>query len=311
MKLKDLSENWLNKYAKHTIKLRTYITYKNILEKHVLPVLGEYELEELTSSIIQDFVIFKAEKGNLNAKTGLTYNSINSILAVLKQILKYAYNFKFILFDVVNDYKLPQIREKQIDVFTNKELQILENYCLNSKNNHIGIVICLYTGIRIGELLALTWDDINFDKHLLSINKNVCTLKINGKNVLHIDTPKTKSSMRVIPIPKQLIPYLRKIKKSSKSNYIITTRNNTIVGTRAYQRSYERILNKLNIKYRNFHSLRHTFATRALELGMDVKSLSEILGHKDPSITLKRYSHSLLDYKIEMMNKLGKNIKKK
>lgn len=311
MKLKDLSENWLNKYAKHTIKLRTYITYKNILEKHVLPVLGEYELEELTSSVIQDFVIFKAEKGNLNAKTGLTYNSINSILSVLKQILKYAYNFKLILFDVVNDYKLPQIREKQIDVFTNKELQILENYCLNSKNNHIGIVICLYTGIRIGELLALTWDDIDFDKHLLSINKNVCTLKINDKNVLHIDTPKTKSSMRVIPIPKQLIPYLRKIKKSSKSNYIITTRNNTIVGTRAYQRSYERILNKINIKYRNFHSLRHTFATRALELGMDVKSLSEILGHKDPSITLKRYSHSLLDYKIEMMNKLGKNINKK
>ena len=157
-------------------------------------------------------------------------------------------------------------------------------------------------------MLALTWDDINFNTKLLEINKNVCKLKIDGKYTFHLDTPKTKSSYRVIPIPKQLITHLKKIKKESTSNYIITTKNNGMVDTRSYQKTFERILKKLNIKYRNFHSLRHTFATRALELGMDVKSLSEILGHKNAMITLNRYTHSLLSYKIEMMNKLGKKL---
>ena len=79
-----------------------------------------------------------------------------------------------------------------------------------------------------------------------------------------------------------------------------------MVGTRSYQRTFERILNKLNIPYKNFHSLRHTFATRALEFGMDVKTVSEILGHKNPMITLQRYTHSLMSYKTDMMNKFGK-----
>lgn len=105
-----------------------------------------------------------------------------------------------------------------------------------------------------------------------------------------------------------MIPYLKKIKRSSSSTYVITTKTNGMVGTRSYQKTYTRILNKLNIKYHNFHSLRHTFATRVLELGIDIKSLSEILDHKSAIITLNRYSHSLLEYKVEMMNRLGKQI---
>lgn len=142
----------------------------------------------------------------------------------------------------------------------------------------------------------------------MSINKTVCTLKISNKSTLYIDEPKTKSSLKIIPIPKQLIPYLKQIKKSSSSKYIISTRKDDMVSIRSYQRTYMSILKKINIKYRNFHSLRHTFATRALQLGMDVKSLSEILGHKNATITLNRYSHSLLEHKIEMINKLGKNL---
>ena len=107
-------------------------------------------------------------------------------------------------------------------------------------------------------------------------------------------------------MPKTLLAKLKEIKKKSKNEHIISTNKNTVVDTRSYQKTYERILKKLNIPYKNFHSLRHTFATRAVELGIDVKSLAEIMGHKNPTVTLQRYTHSLLSYKTDMMNKLGK-----
>ena len=224
MKLKELFDVWLNKYAKHTIKLRTYITYQNIIDKHIIPVLGNYDLEDLSSSIIQEFIIIKIEKGNLNTGGKLAYNSVNAITSVLKQALKWAYKLDYLNIDVTTKITVPQAKEKKIQVFDVKEQQILESYCLNNKANYIGIVLCLYTGIRIGELLALTWEDFDFDKKLLSINKNVCSLKKDGLTVLYIDEPKTKSSNRIIPIPKQLIPHLKKIKKNSKSIYFISCR---------------------------------------------------------------------------------------
>ena len=106
----------------------------------------------------------------------------------------------------------------------------------------------------------------------------------------------------------RLLKILKRTKRISKSDFVLSTRTGGIVGTRAYQKTYERILKRLDIPYKNFHSLRHTFATRAIEMGMDVKTLSEILGHKNPVITLQRYTHSMLSYKIEMMNKMGKTL---
>ena len=131
---------------------------------------------------------------------------------------------------------------------------------------------------------------------------------MDGKPLMLVGTPKTQSSARVLPLSRQLIYILKGMKKKSKSQYVITTRFNTMVSTRSYQKTFESILKKCKVPYRNFHSLRHTFATHALEFGMDVKTVSELLGHKDPIITLSRYTHSLMSYKIEMMNKLGKEI---
>ena len=167
-------------------------------------------------------------------------------------------------------------------------------------------MLCLYTGLRIGELLALTWDDIDFTNGLMKVDKEAYRYKQNGVWCTIIDKPKTKSSIRIIPLPKTLFSKLKEIKKKSRYEHIISTNKNTIVDTRSYQKTYERILKKLDIPYKNFHSLRHTFATRAIEMGMDVKTLSEILGHKNPVITLQRYTHSMLSYKTEMMNKMGK-----
>lgn len=170
----------------------------------------------------------------------------------------------------------------------------------------IGIVICLYTGLRIGELLALQWSDIDLSKGIISVSKS-CHFghNKNGEYKRFIDTPKTNHSARIIPVPKQLLPILKNHKKESNSKYVISD-NEHAVAVRSYQRSFELLQKRLNIPRRGFHALRHTFATRAIECGMDVKSLSEILGHKNPTITLNRYAHSLMEHKAEMMNRIGK-----
>ena len=302
MKLKELLELWLERYMKHTIKIRTYNRYKSICELHLIKNLGEYELDELKPNVLQDFLLKKIDDH-------YSTNTIKGIVSVLKQALRLAITLEFVDKEYCSNLKMPSSEEKEISVFTKKEQQVIESFCLNhKKRNYIGIVICLYTGIRLGELLALTWDDIDFNSNLLTINKTSYSAKVDGKTQIIVDKPKTKKSNRVIPLPNQLVKLLKIIKKESNSKYVITTRNSGIVGNRSYQRTFKFILKKVNVPYRNFHSLRHTFATNAIELGMDVKTLAEILGHTNAMITLNRYSHSLLNYKIEMMNKLGKNL---
>lgn len=306
MKLKEWLNTWLNKYQKITIKLRTYLKYTDIINKHINPILGEYELEALTCDVLQRFVLYKLTYGNLITNDKLSDNSVIAIISLLKQSLKKAVFLGVARIEYTSQIKMPNIKEKEVSAFNMFEQQKLESYCLNSKPNYIGIIICLYTGIRLGELLALTWEDIDFDKKILRINKTVYTITRNGRNEAYIDKPKTKQSNSMIPLPKQLISVLKRNKRKSTSSYIITTKNGGIVQNRSYQKSFKCILKKCNITYKSFHSLRHTFATRVLELGMDIKTLSEILGHKNSMITLNRYSHSLLEHKFDFMNKIGK-----
>lgn len=306
MKLNEWLDIWMTKYVKHTVKLRTYNIYGQLIEKHIKPKLGEYELDELTAEVLQDFVLEKLENGNLKNGKALSNNSVIVITNVLKQAISEANLFEITNKNNTKKIKMPMQEETKVTAFEKWEQDKLEKYCLNSKPNYIGIVICLYTGLRIGELLALTWDDIDFANGLMTISKTAYQAKQEDKIKIVVDTPKTKNSIRVIPIPKQLMEILKSVKKKSTSKYVITTNKNKMVGTRSYQKTFERILKKLNIPYKNFHSLRHTFATRVLEFGMDVKTVSELLGHKNPMITLQRYTHSLMSYKTEMMNKFGK-----
>ncbi|MFR5892481.1 MAG: site-specific integrase [Bacilli bacterium] len=180
--------------------------------------------------------------------------------------------------------------------------KINQQSILNGKKDKMyGILLCLYSGLRIGELIALQWSDIDFVKGILTVSKS-CH---DGQDGLIIDEPKTANSRRLIPLPKQLLPILKGIKKKSKSPFVVSA-NGSSVSVRSYQRSFELLLKRLNIPHKGFHSLRHTFATRALECGMDIKTLAEILGHKNPTVTLNRYAHSLMEHKSDMMNRLGK-----
>ena len=153
----------------------------------------------------------------------------------------------------------------------------------------------IYTGLRIGELLALEWTDIDFSKGELTVSKTCHDAKTENGYCRVTDVPKTQTSRRVIPIPRQILPLLREQKKKSKSTFVVG--EDRVQSVRSYQYSFSLLLKKLSIPHHGFHALRHTFATRALECGMDVKTLSEILGHKNSVVTLNRYAHSLMPHK--------------
>lgn len=227
---------------------------------------------------------------------------------MIKTSLRTAYSLGYIN-DEADKIIRPRITERRIECFSLSEQRKIEQYIIKkNKPRMIGILICLYSGLRIGELLALEWGDIDFSKGELLVNKTCYEGK--GKSGIYlrsVDSPKTQSSIRTVPLPKQIVVLLKEVKKSSKSKYVVSN-GEKFISIRSYQRSFSIIQKNLGISHRGFHALRHTFATRALECGMDVKTLSEIMGHKSATVTLNRYAHSCAEYKKEFMNRLGNNL---
>ena len=300
MTLKELLDIWLNDYCKKSIKVHTYDKYYYLVYKHIVPKLGDNNIKNINTLILQKFLNEEFDHGNLATNGKLSTNTVYGIYSILKQVFNFALSLNLLKNNACNMIKLPTITEKPISAFSLQEQKKIEEFCLKGKLNYLGIVICLYTGLRLGELLALTWDDIDFNSKTLLVSKTIYL----SHNQIIIDTPKTRTSTRQIPIAENILSILKKIKEESTSNYIISSNKNTYVLPRTYQRAYKNILKKCGIKYKNFHCLRHTFATRSLEIGMDVKTLAEIMGHNNPSITLNRYSHSLIEHKRKMINKL-------
>lgn len=307
MKYKDWLNEWLDNTVKPTSKIRTYERYKEVADGHIKPKLGEYELDDLTPLLLQKFVTELLQNGNLITGKGLSANTVNTVITVLQNSLKSAMVFGELKEYTADKIKRPKAKENEVSCFSLVEQRKIEQEVLQSKKDKLfGIILCLYTGLRIGELLALTWNDIDLIKGTLSVTKSCHYGKgANGKFERCTELPKTITSRRTIPIPRQMLALLKMIKKRSESDYVIASGADPI-SVRSYQRSFTLLLKRLNIPHKGFHALRHTFATRALECGMDVKTLSEILGHKNASITLNRYVHSLMEHKQEMMNKLGK-----
>ena len=299
-------DEWFCNYIRPSSKRKTCERYSEIIEKRLKVKLGEYELDELTPLVLQRYITELIESGNMKTGKGLAANSVNGIITVIQNSLKLAYALGTIKEYAADKIRRPKTKEKEVTCFTLSEQKKIERAALSGKKTKwLGIVVCLYTGLRIGELLALEWKDVDFQKGMLTVSKSRHEGKDeNGRYAQIVDSPKTVSSRRCIPLPKQILCELRMLKRKSRSVYVISNGESSIP-VRSYQRSFERLLKKLDIPHKGFHALRHTFATRALECGMDVKMLSELLGHKDPAVTLRRYVHSLMEQKKEMMNKVG------
>ena len=307
MKYNEWLNEWLELYAKPSIKQRTYDQYSDVVRRRLIPSLGDYDMDELDARVIQRYIVSLSQSGNTKNGKGLAPNSVNSIILVIHASLSMAYVLGLTKAIYVDKIKRPKTMEKAVESFSAEEQKRIEQSVLQDKRpKMIGIILCLYTGLRIGELLALEWSDIDFSKGELSVSKTCYDGKDECGSFCRITgTPKTETSRRIIPLPKQIIPNLKEIKKKNNSMYVVGD-GDRIISVRSYQRSFELLLKKQKLPHHGFHALRHTFATRAIECGMDVKSLSEILGHKNPTITLNRYVHSFMAHKKEFMNRLGK-----
>lgn len=297
MTVSDWFDKWLD--SQKRIKRSSYTTYSSNINKHIKKKLGKIKLKMLTDEHIQNFIDELSEK--LSAK------SVSSVFSILRLGLSDAYE-KNLSVELCKKIKLPKVKRKEVKVFTKVEQKAIEQYIEQSVcPNDIGILICFYTGIRIGELCALDLNrDIDLKRGVISIQHTLYRVKSengNKKTELRISTPKSESSIRDIPLPKFLIAKLSAIENGSG---FLIQKNGKFIEPNVYARRYKKILEELDIPYRKFHATRHTFATRALEIGMDIKTLSEILGHSSPTVTLNLYSHSLPEHKKKEMDRLGK-----
>ena len=203
---------------------------------------------------------------------------------------------------------------KKIYVLTKNEQKKITDYCINNINSrNIGILISLYSGLRIGELCALKWEDIDFKKSLIIITKTVQRIyikdKLESKSKIIITNPKTKNANREIPINKDFLEILKQVKTNNR-DYVISG-NNKLIEPRTYRKYFDKVLKTIKINHINFHALRHTFATNCISLGIDYKTVSELIGHANVNITLNLYVHPRMSQKKKCINLICKVFQEK
>lgn len=304
----DVAREWLC-YKKPLLKEASLSKYTNIINLHLLPFFRDQDIHNITLEQMESFynglLITKTVKG-----TALAPKTTLDILSVMKAILLYATTKKYMNILPVLHYEYRAVPKKLV-VLSGRNQKILSTYlCLNLTYRNLGLLICMYTGIRLGEACALSWEDISLTEGYIYIHKTMQRIQKehNGKKTMLIITePKTQSSIRTIPLPRQLIQLI-KSSKLPMQGYLLTGSYEKYIEPRNYQYHFKKILQQCKIPQTNFHTLRHTFATRCVELGFDIKTLSEILGHSNINITLNRYVHPSFDLKKQNMNKINKLI---
>lgn len=290
---------------KQYVKRSTYAAYSLLINNHLLPSFSG--INDITESLVQDFVFAKLE-------TGLSKKTIKDILIVLKMILKYGVKQNYIIHRDI-DVKFPTEREKQeVEVLSRtNQKQIMEYVKTHFTFMNLGIYICLCAGLRIGEVCALSWDDVDVDFGVIKISKTIQRIYIIEGTEKHteliIDTPKSKNSIREIPIAKDLLKLIRPFKKVVNGQFYILTNSSRPTEPRTYRNYYKRLMETLNIPRLKFHGLRHSFATRCIESKCDYKTVSVLLGHSNISTTLNLYVHPNMEQKKKCVEQMFKALR--
>lgn len=303
-KMSELVSLW-KADKKQYVKKSTFSAYMLLLENHLLPTFGESQ--QIEEKEVQAFVFKKLE-------SGLSHKTVKDILIVLKMVLKFGAkhkHFEYTPFDI----QYPTERERQsIEVLSRADQKKIMNYIQQHFTfRNLGVYICLSGGIRIGEICALTWEDIDTDNGIINIRRTIQRIYVveDGvrKTELLLDTPKTKNSIREIPMSRDLLRMLKPIKKIVNDSFFVLTNDAKPTEPRTYRSYYKNLMQELGMPALKFHGLRHSFATRCIESNCDYKTVSVLLGHSNISTTLNLYVHPNMEQKKKAIEQMFKGLR--
>jgi len=283
--------------------------YDYLIQTHILPTLGGLKLSQISAASVNTFLMDKLANGRLDGNGGLSPSYVSSIMIIVNSAINFAVAEQMCPPLKTPIYK-PQTETKELEILDYDQQSTIEHFASSNLNaTNIGVLITLYTGLRIGEVCALTWDDVDLQNKVIHVRHTIARIKNENKDgktktLLVVDEPKTKSSKRDIPIHPKLLVDLVEYRKVSASKYVVSD-STDFVSPRTYEYRYHRLLESCGVDSINYHALRHTFASRCVEVGVDIKSLSEILGHRDSSITLNTYVHTSMQQKRVQLDKLS------
>ncbi len=293
--VKEAIDLWLLD-AKVRQKPTTFARYSNIMETHIIPIFGDCKVSELTSKQVAKQVIEKLGNGRLDGGGKLSPKTVHDIFSAFKTMILHCSKEHGVGSNCLN-FSLPRFEPPNINVFTAEEQAKLEIYFKTDTDaNKIALYLCLFTGLRLGEICALTWKHIDLEKEIITVDSAIQRIPRTGKGTTKtetvVGTPKTKASRRVIPLAPFVVTFLRENRQTETDLcYVATSKVDKYLDPRTMQNRFERCQERLDIDKKGFHSIRHTFATRCVHCGIDAKTLSIMLGHSSVNITLNRYVH--------------------
>ncbi len=304
----DILTAWLQS-SRTNIKESTFAIYSQIIDSHIRPGLGGYPLGKISTRLIESFLQQKLQAGRLDGKGGLSTKTVTDMLTVIRESVSYARDNGIAV--ICNLQKLAvKKKEREMRVLTPIEEELLVRVLMKDTDLYkLGVMLSLYTGIRVGELCALRWENICLASATLKVRKTLQRIqdKEDGavaKTKIIITDPKSKCSIRDIPLPGFVLELARRFEGAPKA-FVLSGERGAFVEPRTMQNRFKQYIHESGIDDANFHATRHTFATRCVEAGFDIKTLSEILGHANVNITLGRYVHSSFALKCSNMSKLN------
>ena len=304
----NILEDWLRS-VKMRVKESTYARYKRLVDTHISPMLGKYDITNISTQLIEQYIDFLLTSGRLDGQGGLSAKTVSDIITIIKSTLEYAKYHGYNVNCHIGKLTLKNKEHIEMRVLTSLEQNALLHVLFENMDLYkLGVLLCLYTGIRIGELCALRWEDVSLQTGVLKIRKTMQRIQNTEpgavtKTKVVITQPKSCCSVREIPLSKWLVKILQPFQNTPEA-FFLSGSPHTLIEPRTMQNHFQGYLTEGKIKHANFHSLRHTFATRCIEVCFDIKTLSEILGHTTVNITLNRYVHSSFELKCNNMDKL-------